>query len=181
MKGISRIDSRNTHCWFVRIYRDAKVHSKTFSDGVYGSKAKALKAAQEYHKEYVRQHPPLPEYKFLRTKLPKNNKTGVVGVSETYSKTQGKRGEKVPCFSVTWVPTPRKPRCKKFIFYHYGGRDEAFKAAVEFRKEREREMIEALNAEDKPEKKNSNVRKPEKKELDPLEEMLANMKTRPFK
>ena len=172
MKGISRIDSRNTHCWFVRVYRDGQVHSKTFSDGVFGGKEKALEAAQSYRDEYERSHPPSHESKRLKTKPPSNNKTGVVGVSETYGRSHSNRGAKMPCFSVTWVPTPNKPRCKKFFFSKYGGRELAFKAAVEFRKEKEHEMIKSLYEENVPE---------EKQEKDPIKDMLAILKSRPLK
>lgn len=171
MKGISRIDSRNTHCWFVRIYRDGKVHSKTFSDGVYGSQEKALKAAKEYKEEYDRQNPPSYEYKRLRTKPPQNNKSGIVGVSETYGRAQGNRGAKMPCFSVTWVPTPNRPRCKKFYFSKYGGREAAFEAAKEFRKARELEILQDLNRDSEP----------KKEEMDPTHQMLSNLKSRPFR
>ncbi len=171
MKGISRIDSRNTHCWFVRVYRDGKIHSKSFSDGVHGSKAQAFEAAQEYKKEYERKNPPSNTSKRLRTKPLSNNKTGVVGVSETYGRAQGNKGAKMPCFSVTWVPTPNKPRCKKFFFSKYGDRDSAFKAAVEFRKDREREMLEELNG----------AGTSLKDDLDPFKQMLSNLKSRPMR
>ena len=171
MKGISRIDSRNTHCWFVRVYRDGRVHSKTFSDGVFGGKEKALEAAKAYKEEYEQANPPSYEYKRLRTRPPSNNKTGVVGVSETYGRSHSNRGEKMPCFSVTWVPTPKKPRSKKFFFSKYGDRESAFKAAVEFRKEKEKEMIENLQEEPAPVNEGR----------DPLKDMLLILKSRPLK
>ena len=171
MKGISRIDSKHTHCWFVRIYRDGKVHSKSFSDGVYGGKAKSLKAAQEYKEEYEREHPPSYASTRLRLKPLSNNATGVVGVSETYGRAQSNKGAKMPCFSVTWVPIPNKPRCKKFYFSKYGDRESAFEAAVEFRKAREREILEGLNV----------ANSPQKEEAKPLRQMLSSLKSRPFK
>ncbi len=171
MKGISRIDSRNTHCWFVRTYRDGKVLSKTFTDGVYGSKEEALKAAKEYRAEYERMNPPSYEYKRLRTKPPSNNKTGVVGVSETYGRSHGNRGDKMPCFSVTWVPTPNKPRCKKFFFSKYGGRESAFQAAIDFRKDKEQDMLKELHENNQP----------VKEERTPLTDMLEILKSRPLK
>jgi len=171
VKGISRIDSSHTHCWFVRIYRDGKVHSKSFSDGVYGSKAKALEAAQEYKEEYERENPPSYASTRLRLKPLRNNASGVVGVSETYGRAQSNRGAKMPCFSVTWVPTPNRPRCKKFYFSKYGDRESAFEAAVEFRKAREREILQGLNGDNKPKTEEKN----------PLKQMLSNLKSRPFR
>ena len=47
LRGISRIHSKRAG-WLVRLYRNAKVLTKLFSDGVYGNSDKALKAAQSY-------------------------------------------------------------------------------------------------------------------------------------
>lgn len=48
MKGISRIDSRSTHGWFVRGYKEGKTYTKLFSDKKTGGKGKALDAAKAY-------------------------------------------------------------------------------------------------------------------------------------
>lgn len=142
MKGVSRIDSGGTHGWFVRVFRDTKVHSKMFSDGVNGGRDKALQAAMAYREEYVRQHPPDFAARRLKKRLQKNNKTGVSGVCETYGRSRS--GEKMPCFGVTWNPEPGKPRCKKFHFSKYGDREAALEAATEFRKAREEEILQSV-------------------------------------
>ena len=171
MKGISRMDSRNTHGWFVRVYRDGKVHSKMFSDGVHGGREKALEIALKYKEEYERKHPPSAINQRLRLKPLKNNKTGVSGISETFGRAQGNRGKKMPCFCVSWVPAPYKPRSKKFYFSKYGDRESAFEAALEFRKEKEQEIMKSLNGGN-----NSH-----KEKMDPLIQMLENLKSKPLR
>jgi len=56
-KYISRVDSGHTHCWYFRFAQREHWpinHNKTFSDGIYGSKAKSLKAAITYRDNYLK-------------------------------------------------------------------------------------------------------------------------------
>ncbi len=143
LKGISRIDSKHTHGWFVRIYmRNREVHSKLFSDRKYGGKEEALKLAIDYRDSYTVPEEKRPINKDIRyrTKQPKNNKTGVVGVCKTFERANGGKGKKIPCFGVSWVPVPGRPRNKKFCISRYNSEEEAFQAAVRFRKEKEAEI-----------------------------------------
>ncbi len=141
MEGISRIDAEKAQGWYVRIYYDDKTrpHSKFFSDGVYGSQQKALQAAQQYRKDYIRQNPPPPKLPFYRRK-PSNNTSGVLGVSETHSRSRG--GAKIPCFSVSWAPQPNVRKIKKFYHHHYPSRRKALQAATEFRRQKELERLQ---------------------------------------
>ena len=140
MEGISRIDAEKAKGWYLRIYYKDKQnpHAKFFSDGVYGCQEKALMAAKKYRKEYTQKNPPPPKLPFHRKK-PSNNTSGVLGVSETY--TMSRNGTKIPCFSVFWAPRRNERRIKKFYHHHYPSREAAFKAAVEFRRERELERL----------------------------------------
>ncbi len=52
-RGISRIDSHDTHGWFVRAYKSGKTTSKLFSDSIYGGKDQALKKAIDFRQELV--------------------------------------------------------------------------------------------------------------------------------
>jgi len=45
---IVRIDHKSTHCWNVRLIRKQVVVQKAFSDGVYGGKMRAYRAAQQW-------------------------------------------------------------------------------------------------------------------------------------
>lgn len=53
--GISRIDqpAKKNHGWYVRITFKGVITQKFFSDKTYGTKGKALKAAQEHRDELV--------------------------------------------------------------------------------------------------------------------------------
>lgn len=53
-RGITRIDSHDTHGWFVRAYKAGKTTSKLFSDAVYGGKNKALKEAMDFRESLVK-------------------------------------------------------------------------------------------------------------------------------
>ncbi len=169
MKGISRIDSRNTHGWFVRVYRDGKIHSKMFSDGVHEGREKALEAAQNYKDEYERKHPPSHATTRLRLRPTKSNTSGVVGISETFGRS--KNGKKLPCFSVSWRPRPNQSKSKSFFFNTYGSREAAFEAAVAFRKAREHEILEGLDE----------LIEDEKEDENPSKAMLFILKQRPLK
>ncbi len=144
MKGISRIDSKSTHGWFVRTYRYGKVNSKMYSDGVHGGRQKALTAARKYLKEYVLNNPPPLAFARMREYPPSNNTSGVVGVSETFGR--GRNGQILPCFSASWRPRKNLPRTKSFYFSQYGSREAAFEAAVEFRKEKEEEIRRGIES-----------------------------------
>lgn len=194
MKGISRIDSRNTHGWFVRVFRNGHTHSKMFSDGVHGGREEALKMAKKYKDEYEKNHPRTLAATRLRLKMPRNNTSGVVGVSDTHVRSRS--GEKFPCFSVSWCPAKNVKRCKKFYYHKYDSREEAFEAAVKFRQEREKEILKGLGEDVEPEKvevvneeaKQTVVKvKPKKRAvkkkeaMSPAEQMLAFLKSKPMR
>lgn len=141
LKGISRIDSQNTHGWFVRKYHQGRTISKFFSDSRYQSQSQALAAAQSYRAKLDEKYP-APASTAFRVAAQKNSSTGVVGVSETFMRSRN--GRKTPCFTVTWRPEKGVSHTKKFSINAYG-RDEAFRRAVEFRREREAEMLVGQN------------------------------------
>jgi len=144
MKGISRIDSKSTHGWFVRVYRDSKVHAKFFSDGVHRGREAALQIACAYRDSYERENPPNHFSRRVYSKRQRNNKSGVTGVSETHGRARGGRGEKMPCFNVSWNPYPGVARSKKFYVSKYDDREAALNAAIEFRKAREVEILQSI-------------------------------------
>ncbi len=135
--GVSRIDTDDTHGWFVRKRHQGRTHSKFFSDSRYGSKDKAFEAATSYRAQLDEKYP-LPQTRAYRSAAQKNNTTGVVGVSETYMRSRN--GKKIPCFTVTWRPQKGVSRTKKFSIPAHG-RDEAFRLAVDFRRQMEEEML----------------------------------------
>jgi hypothetical protein len=141
MKGISRIDTKDTHGWFVRAYHDGKTHSRFFSDNPHGGRDKASKKAIAYRDKYYRDHN-IQHLPFFTKPMPQNT-TGINGVSETYQR--ARNGTKIPCFSVFWAPYPNVRKTKRFYFHHYNSREDALQAAAEFRKEREKEILRRHN------------------------------------
>lgn len=94
-----RIDSPSTHGWQVRFYyqEDDKVkyHSKLFSDGVYGSKAKAYKAAIAYRDKVYPRYANAYRDRSLEPyrRADRRNNSGVPGIM-FYAYT-GKRGARM--------------------------------------------------------------------------------------
>jgi hypothetical protein len=54
LRSIRRIDddSRSTHAWLAQVQRHNQIAMKTFSDGVWGGKRKALAAARAWRDEH---------------------------------------------------------------------------------------------------------------------------------
>ncbi len=135
MKGISRVDSTRAKGWLVRVYHQGETHSKFFSDGRYGGRGKALQLAIDKRRELCEQlglpaameaPPPLP----FQTRPGPKNRTGVVGVCETIDRG---RGGVLKCFLVTYYLNGR-PGNKRFYHHLFDSREEAFAAAVKYRK-----------------------------------------------
>ncbi len=147
LKGISRIDSRSTHGWYVRIYANGGVFtSKLFSDRQYGSKEKALKNAIAWrdHNQmvadiYKKEHPMPKKRPPYYKKKPKNNSSGIVGVHTVHS---SKGDKKVVYVQATWSENGQ-PRSKKFYITKKRSVEEALKQAKELRKQKEKELYKA--------------------------------------
>jgi len=137
MKGISRINSKDIG-WLVRIYRNNKVISKFFGDNKFGGQEKSLLVAQNYYRQIQQEYPAEPKMPF-REKPLRNNKSGYNGICETFSR--NRKGEQLPCFCVTWANPPNKPHAKKFHFQDKQERRQALKEALQFRKQRETEIL----------------------------------------
>ncbi|MCK5032897.1 MAG: hypothetical protein KAS18_04660 [Calditrichia bacterium] len=146
-KNISRIDSKNTHGWYVRIYLNGGVFaSKLFSDRICNGKDKALKNAILYrdHNQMVadvNKQPYKKKRKPIFDKLTKNNKSGIVGVNEVHTKI---RNRPVHYIQATWSED-FKPKSKKFYITKFRTREEALKSAIELRKSKEKEILENWN------------------------------------
>jgi hypothetical protein len=143
MKGISRIDSKDTHGWYVRVYADRGVfESKLFSDRLYGSKEKALENAIKFrdHNQMVadiyKRDIPKPIRKMYFSKPGLNNSSGVVGVNKV---TTAVNGRKVQYYQATWCEEG-KACSKKFYINSKRTLEEAKELAVQWRKEREKEL-----------------------------------------
>jgi hypothetical protein len=146
-KNISRIDSKNTHGWYVRIYLNGGVFtSKLFSDRIYGGKEKALKNAILYrdHNQMVadvKRENTRRRRKPVFDRPSKNNKSGIVGVNEVRTKI---RNRPVHYVQATWSED-FKPKSKKFYITKFRSREEALNAAIKLRKSKEKEILTNWN------------------------------------
>lgn len=141
MAFIVRLDKEKkgkTHGWQVRGRGKRKYFSKLFSDGVYGSKGKALMAAEEFLETYLQAHPELttpkkPEMPPYHYNLNRNNKTGINGVHRTMSMKPYKGGvRRYPSWCATYTGLNGTQQKKQFSVNVYG-EEEAKRLAVEFR------------------------------------------------
>lgn len=133
VKGISRIDAKGTHGWYVRIKKNGKSYAKLFSDSKYNGREHALKCAKKAHAlalETMQTAAATPSRRLVTTD--KRNKTGMIGVNKTF-KTNSK-GEVTEYYQVTWSPAPGKIKNRQWSVRKYG-RDEAFRLAKSFREE----------------------------------------------
>ncbi len=143
MKGISRIDSNNTHGWYVRIYAESGIFaSKLFSDKLYGSKEKALANAIKFrdHNQMVadlyKRKLPKPKRKRFFDRPGLNNSSGIVGVNEVKTVVNGRE---VNYCQATWSDNG-KSRSKKFYINSRRTMNEARELAIEWRKSKETEI-----------------------------------------
>lgn len=129
MKGITK----NGRSWVVRIYRNGKEHSTSFAFSKYGGEEEALAAAIDFQEKAESEIPATEP-----TKILKNNKTGVTGVTKGYVDGNSGFGSRLLCYVATWVEKGKK---KHRRFTYQPGDDasesEAFKKAVSARKQAE--------------------------------------------
>jgi hypothetical protein len=160
MPSIIRIDNpkdatKGTHGWQVRVPtgQPRKYHSKLFSDGVYGSRGKALVAAEAYLEQYLaenpeaaqRQHPANKPYH--KEKLMKNNQSGVTGVYYTEHPHRWDKDRPVGywCAFIPGGPDGQRRWHKEFNVERYG-EETARDLAIEFRQEWEKAVEQGKQA-----------------------------------
>jgi hypothetical protein len=140
--GITRVDNEvsRTHGWLVTIQRRSTIHRRQFSDGVFGSKAKALAAAKVFRDAVVARNPPFSRREHAEIRK-KNNKSGVVGVCRyCASETRDKPARERRWFWVaSWVLPDGRAKRVKFSVNKYG-EEGAFKMAVKARRTAIRQM-----------------------------------------
>ena len=138
-KGISRIDSRATHGWFVRGYKNGKTFSKLFSDLKLGGKTKALDMATAYRNELHSKLEKVPKKERARRIVyrDRRNRTGVLGVCRIAKGSAD--GRVYESFSVNWRPEPGVQKSTSFSIRKYGEK-KAFRLAVAHRRRMLREI-----------------------------------------
>ena len=134
--GIARIDSERhrTFAWVVSIQRHNRIRRRSFSDGLYGGKAKALAAAKAFRDQILRQHPPMSRAEYCRIKR-RNNKSGLAGVCRyVYPGAHVRRAAQRGYWLAFWTLAPGKGKRIKFSIDRFGERG-ALKLAMRARKE----------------------------------------------
>ena len=129
MKYISRIDSGCSHCYIVRVgYKIPEATHKTFSDGVYGGKRKALKAARAYrNKELKRLKPTLDKRYGYDTN---NQRHWGKGVNETWDR---KGDWEYLYITATYWDGRKKKQLHKVFSVNKYGYELAWKLAAQWR------------------------------------------------
>jgi hypothetical protein len=135
--GISRVDDdkKSKHCWIVHIERRRRVWHRSFSDGVYGGKTHALRAARAFRDGLLVSSLPMTraEYASIRRK---SNRSGFPGVCRRGDNAQTSLRKPVDpaCWIAFWTMPDGKRAIRKFSIAKYGERT-AFKRAKNMRKE----------------------------------------------
>lgn len=145
-KHIARIDSErnHTHCWVVRVQRRGQVVLQYFSDGVYGGKAKALKAARELRDELLRRMHDPDAVAWRRNVTRANNTSGVVGVGRYVSREiQDGRSIERAAWHAFWSDEQGRRVSRKFLVSAHG-EQRARVLAMECRRQNTRTAVEAM-------------------------------------
>ena len=143
-KSISRIDSRNTHGWYVRVKFNRQNHTKFFTDNVHGGKSSALDAAIRWRDQKECELGKPRTDRIVIASFPGNN-TGYSGVIRTKKWTGAKDKDSNPLpnyadvYSVTWSPEPGIARQTSFSVEKFG-EEEARRRAIDLRKRMERQI-----------------------------------------
>jgi hypothetical protein len=137
-RNIVRVDheASRTHAWRVTVQRHNDIAVKTFSDAIYGGKRKALKVAEAYRDELLRRYSPYAHAIWVRTRLRRNNTSGIPGVGRYEQLDNPKTGSVRVFWLASWVNEQGDSRKRRFMVSHYGER-QAKRLAVA---ERERQL-----------------------------------------
>lgn len=117
---------------------------KTFSDSVYGGKRKALNAAVEYRDALLLQHSPFEHQIWVRTRLRKNNTSGIVGVARYERSAKASAGRAQGFWLASWVNENGASRKRKFSASLHG-ESQAKRLAIGER-ERQLKLVCAIKA-----------------------------------
>jgi hypothetical protein len=122
LRNITRIDheASSTYAWRATLQRWNGITVKTFSDSVHNGKRKALKAAIEYRNALLLQHSPFKHQVWLRTRLRRNNTSGIPGVARYEVVANQKTGRLQVFWLAYWVNEHGTRRQRKFFISSYG-------------------------------------------------------------
>ena len=137
-RNIIRVDheASRTHAWRVTLQRHNDIVVRTFSDSIHGGKRKALNAAVAYRGELLRRYSPYAHAIWVRTRLRKNNTSGIPGVARYEERVNPHTGYTRVFWLASWINERGDSRKRRFMVSHYGERH-AKRLAVA---ERERQL-----------------------------------------
>lgn len=139
-KGISRIDTKDTHGWNARVYFKGKSYSKLFSDNLWDGREIALDEAIYWRDQKEKE---LGKPRTDRVVVMRNprNKTGTIGVCRKLKKYY-KRGKcyTEDVYEVTCTPVVGRGSKKTSVSVRKWGEKEALKRAIAIRKKMETEI-----------------------------------------
>lgn len=123
-RNITRIDheASRTHAWRATLQRWNGITVKTFSDAVHNGKRNALKAALKYRNGLLLQHSPFRHRVWVRTRLRRNNTSGIPGVGRYEVVADPKTGRLQVYWLAFWANEHGVRRERKFYVSTYGER-----------------------------------------------------------
>jgi hypothetical protein len=124
LRNITRRDqeSNRTHAWLVTLQRRNTIVNRMFTDAVYGGKRKALKAAIEYRDAMIQKESPYQHEMWVRTRIRKNNRSGIVGVARYERPANLTTGHRPGFWVASWVDENGASRKRKFAVSIHGER-----------------------------------------------------------
>jgi hypothetical protein len=132
-RNIRRLDhdAKGDHGWIVTLQRKGAVIVKRFSDGIYGGKREALKAAVEYRDSFLARDKPFDHQIWIRTRVRKNNKSGIPGVLR-YEMPRSSDAQNPRVYWIaTWTNEHGATRQRKFSIDRYGEEEAKLLAIAE--------------------------------------------------
>jgi hypothetical protein len=125
------LDDKRDHGWVVTLQRKGAIIVKRFSDGIYGGKREALKAAVEYRDSFLARDKPFDHQIWIRTRLRKNNTSGIPGVGR-YEVVDNPDTGRVRAFWIaSWINEHGASRKRKFSVARYGEEEAKLLAIAE--------------------------------------------------
>lgn len=123
-RNISRIDDdkKRHHAWIVTVQRRGEAVVRSFSDGIYGGKEEALTAAIAHRDLLLSQHSQFEHQVWVRTRLRRNNTSGIPGVGRYETLANAKTGRRAAFWLASWIDEHGIGRKRKFLISHYGER-----------------------------------------------------------
>lgn len=131
--NITRVDheAKRDHGWVVTLQRKGATIVKRFADGLYGGKRKALEAAVEYRDSFLARDKPFDHQIWIRTRLRKNNTSGIPGVGRYEVIDNSDSGIPRAFWLASWVDERGASRKRKFSVRRYGEQEAKLLAIAE--------------------------------------------------